>query len=558
MSIILLRHAIGPNLYHRHKVRRAALSPLLLFTAFNAFCGTSYDSPSTDNNAPTTVTESQAFPNTDAYMNKPSRAFDYQDAVAEAERARQAILQKGWKTSPRSNSPEGIKAWREENHRVIVEAERARQSVLKAGKNRILLERIQEAHKQERQYSQPLPVLHDDVAENAAPATGTPRMEEHPAVPNPRTTPDHAPERPMAPAHAEEASFSDEKPFTWLNFGLILLLVMAALGVWLYRRNRIKDYVRKPAPARRPTVPQPSVPVDRTGVPAWAGAFSSTDYAHFMDVVQAYFQQRNIPVTLNDGMVLVTGKSYALGLQNLAGICHQATSRERWPAIIARQFDRLIADNENAADNPKPESLSFTDIANRLRVRLYPEMKDINPDNFVSRREIEGVVTMLVEDQPETMRPITRAEAKAWGKSDRELFNIALQIMSQESLTLEEARLNSNLSILFANDISDYTSSWALMLDKLKDCVGTFGSIVSVPNRHCLFVVPAETPDVLQAVHKVMSGTLELYRKGPGSISPHLYWYYQRKFTRISYPQKDGVIGLELPEAFAIMLKTAK
>lgn len=549
MRILLSLHAIGPGEPRQHTVRSAALAPVLFFTAFNAFCGTSYDSPSPGNTASTTIADSQASPSTAAYMNAPSGRFDYQAAMADAERARQAVLQKGWQTSPRSNSPEDLKAWREENHRVIVDAEHARQSVLKAGEDRIRLARIQEEHEQERH-----------------PASGSLRMEEHPAAPIPRSAPDQAPQRPMAPTHAKEAGISDDKPLAWLRLGLILLLI-AAIGGWLYRQFRTPSQavharpnpVKPAATSATPPVSQAAAASSpRTGsVPGWATFTAAADYEHFMKEVRAYFRKRNIAITLNDDRVQPVGGNHILGLRNLAQLCRQA-DRSEWSGIVAKQFDLLLANAAKAADRTQPAP-EFSDIADRLRIRLYREDQiGAHAAQLVCRRDMEGVLTVLVEDRPETMQTISRGDAAAWGKSDDELFAIAERHLRNADFTLQEAKFDDKLSILFARDDCNYTSSRALILDLLKDCVGTYGSLVTVPNRHCLFVVPVEVPQAIQLVGKVMGGTLDLFKEGPGSISPHLYWYYEGEFTRVSYPEADGTVGLKLPHVFNRMMEAQK
>ena len=55
--------------------------------------------------------------------------------------------------------------------------------------------------------------------------------------------------------------------------------------------------------------------------------------------------------------------------------------------------------------------------------------------------------------------------------------------------------------------------------------IGERGAIVSMPIRHSVLVHPIDDSTVRPAIAGMIPITRQLFKQGPGSVSPHLYWW---------------------------------
>jgi hypothetical protein len=69
-----------------------------------------------------------------------------------------------------------------------------------------------------------------------------------------------------------------------------------------------------------------------------------------------------------------------------------------------------------------------------------------------------------------------------------------------------------------------YTTTHALLLDRSLPRQGRHGNLLVVPHRGVLAAFPVDGPDTLHAMEGMLVLAAGLFREGPGSISPHVYW----------------------------------
>jgi len=95
--------------------------------------------------------------------------------------------------------------------------------------------------------------------------------------------------------------------------------------------------------------------------------------------------------------------------------------------------------------------------------------------------------------------------------------------------------LENEISVYVITDASFYTATLALLIDEYPELIGTYGSLVCIPHRQLIACYPVEDIQVLKAIDQLMPIVDQLFREGPGSISPHIYWFQDGGYSAISY-----------------------
>jgi hypothetical protein len=72
--------------------------------------------------------------------------------------------------------------------------------------------------------------------------------------------------------------------------------------------------------------------------------------------------------------------------------------------------------------------------------------------------------------------------------------------------------------------------------------VGAQGALVSIPLAHSVLVHPICDVSLVQAAQAMIPITRQVHQSGPGSLSPHVYWWRDGSLTWIpTYFGRDGV-----------------
>ncbi|MEO7099541.1 MAG: hypothetical protein ABI162_09290 [Luteolibacter sp.] len=290
--------------------------------------------------------------------------------------------------------------------------------------------------------------------------------------------------------------------------------------------------------------------------PEWADFFNAEDYQRFLDIVRADFSLRGLQATISDGVVRVEGGQTQQGLQNLAQICHQSDDRDTWPLLVSEHFtklSRLVGPSGGIHACPN----NFADAAPLLTVKLYPgDCADgMSRDLPVMRMDLEGTLSVLVLDLTDGLRMVNRSMIAGWGKTDVELFDLGLQWLRRDaSIEIGDFELAPGIFIKLVASNGFFAASRALILDQHAGFVGTHGSLIGVPNRHTLIAYPIETRDVIDVIRSLIPMLGGLYKDGPGSISPDMYWYHDGIFTRLPFMSEGHNLVFDPPPDFANLL----
>ncbi len=294
--------------------------------------------------------------------------------------------------------------------------------------------------------------------------------------------------------------------------------------------------------------------------PGWASFFSPDQFAEFKRLIEIHFQQKGQAFSWGEGVLLLKpeepGGLHQLGLVNLAQLCARNPEGD-WASIVDDHFNTL--DKSQTEQRVLEQRLpDFGRVRDLLSVRLWPEdyLKELDASRMIHRRDLPGAISALVYDLPSSIRNVTPDEAKSWGLSIDELFDIALENVRETCIPdVSEQDLGDDHSVFLLSDESFFVASHALLLEEHHArCVGAFGALVGIPHRHVLIAYPIESLAVMQAIPKLIAVILGMERDGPGSISPRLYWLQNREFVDLPFRIDNNTLNFSPPDSFMEML----
>ncbi|HDQ70704.1 MAG TPA: hypothetical protein ENN19_01255 [Chloroflexi bacterium] len=289
--------------------------------------------------------------------------------------------------------------------------------------------------------------------------------------------------------------------------------------------------------------------------PEWADFFTGQAYEAFLQLVLDYFQEREIEVTVGDGVLVDQERDIHFGLQNLAQMCNQSDYGD-WPEIIKIHFESLrrAEDERRDLDQQKQD---FSKIRDILAVRLWPAdyLSSLKHVDIVYREDIAGTVSVLVFDLPNSIIQVSVDDAALWDREIDDLFDVGLQNTwkgAAPDILMEDLGDDVRVAVFQGN--SFYIATHALLLEDYARYVGTYGALVVIPHRHVMVCYPIEDASVIAAVEKLIIITIQMYNEGPGSISPRLYWYEDGRFIDLPYQIADRQLHFAPPERFTAFL----
>ena len=224
--------------------------------------------------------------------------------------------------------------------------------------------------------------------------------------------------------------------------------------------------------------------------------------------------------TIGAGAIrLHNGRS--LGLLQLAQHCH-LRDRNDWHELISAHLCTMTT---HLHDIVEPFS------AFDLRVRLIPDAPDDRDTlrALGARPFAEGIVQVLAIDVPDAVRCVPALEITELGWDLDEAWASALA----QTEVLERPDEIHTIDIGGADIIHvfgdrTFTASMIGVVDQLvaeTADIGPDGAIVSIPLRHSVLVHPVGGHDCRVAIAGMIPITRQLFKQGPGSVSPHLYWW---------------------------------
>lgn len=292
-------------------------------------------------------------------------------------------------------------------------------------------------------------------------------------------------------------------------------------------------------------------------VPEWANFFDKKEYNYFIDIVEEYFKQKNLKISINEGVIIIENNDFELnnlGLLNLAQICKQE-SKSLWKEIIVDHFNRMIDANKFEADFNKIIN-DFEQIQQYIGVRLYHKeyVETVGKENTVYREITDEIIELLVFDLPHTVTSIKPENVSAWNKQTNDLFQIGFKnIKSNYPLEISQQDMDE-YSIWFIQSDNVFASNILLDKDDLKKYIGKYGALIGVPHRHAVIIYPIENLEVTKAINSLIPIIKGMNNEGPGSISDKLYWYNDNRLINLPYDIGDNKLQFYPPDDFVTML----
>jgi hypothetical protein len=321
---------------------------------------------------------------------------------------------------------------------------------------------------------------------------------------------------------------------------IAVILIAVAFGLYIFLRS-LQDQDRK--------APDPKTPPR----PTWANFFSLGEWEAFMREVRCYFDAKGAAYRLDSDGVYLEDGSMQYGLSNLAQVCRQL-KRAEWTQFIHTHFS-LMENSKHEEVELERRIVDFTQVKELLMVRLAA-VGTFPPDApLIIREDLPGTFSYLVFDLPSTVRSVSRDEAKAWGMSDAELFEVGLaNVLHNARPEISQQEFTAGQEAMLLIGDSFFIASHALLLDKHPECLGKAGALVAIPHRHCLIAYPINTMEVVKMVDVMGIVAMGMEREGPGSISPRLYWYYDGTFLDLPFSITKDAFEFFPPDAFTNML----
>ncbi|HSV75258.1 MAG TPA: hypothetical protein VLH79_16000 [Chthonomonadales bacterium] len=263
--------------------------------------------------------------------------------------------------------------------------------------------------------------------------------------------------------------------------------------------------------------------------PEWSVFFSAAEWRRFIEVVCAALEStgRAYRIDAPSGVVyLESGDAEsALGLTNLAQMCHAVGDPGEWPEIVARHFQALSqAVDPFEAGGQEALEADFDRARPVLKVRLYPV--DYTEADLVAFPVADGIIAALTYDLPQTVVTVRPEALERWGTGPEALFEQALDNVWSEGRVMEqpfEPAPSIQATALVGE--SFFTATHALMLDRYLIPPPDMGAIVAIPTRHTVLYAGIRDASVVASISVLSLAARGLHADGPGSVSPGLYWW---------------------------------
>jgi hypothetical protein len=255
---------------------------------------------------------------------------------------------------------------------------------------------------------------------------------------------------------------------------------------------------------------------------------------------------RRVP---GDAMLLEGANRLHVSMRNLRQLA-RLVPRDDWPALVADHVTTIVTAIE------EPLDLSDFELTQHLlRTRIYPAEADNGM--LAARPFAPGLIEAVVVDTPTTVRTVTVEEMDGWPVSGDALFMLGrANVRSDGRLQVDEQDLGG-VPVSVLHGWSFYAATHLAWLEEYVD-VGPHGALVIAPSRS-LIVAHVIQPRVgyrwtVAAAQELQAQAYQAYEEGPGSLSPHLFWWRTGELALLE-TRYDGD-SLVLPRDFLDVLTT--
>jgi hypothetical protein len=293
-------------------------------------------------------------------------------------------------------------------------------------------------------------------------------------------------------------------------------------------------------------------------VPEWANFFTEDEYSNFIIAVTQYFSKLGADFRVDNGVLLVDENAFGfgqLGLLNVAQRCKQSDESD-YDEIVRAHFESMRRSKE-FTDKFEEYVDDFEQAKAYIGVRLYAYdyISHLGEDKVLGKPYAEGIYAMLVFDLPDTVMNIQPEQLEKWGKSLEEVYALGIEnIQNKYAFDFRKEDIEG-MDIFFSINDHFFTGNILFDIDQYEGALGKKGALVGFPHRHTIIFKPIDSMDFLSALNFMISATYGMHQEGPGSVSPHLYWYYEGKLMHLPYEIEDNTLKFIPPQEFNDMLE---
>ncbi|GLW65010.1 hypothetical protein Arub01_32540 [Actinomadura rubrobrunea] len=253
-----------------------------------------------------------------------------------------------------------------------------------------------------------------------------------------------------------------------------------------------------------------------------------------------------------DVMLLEGPNRLHVSMRNLRQLA-RLVPRDDWPALVSDHVTTIVTAVE------EPLDLSDFDLAQHLlRTRIYPAEADNGV--LAARPFAPGLIEVVVVDTPTTVRTVTTEEMHGWPVSGDALFMLGRSnVRGDGPLQVDEDELGG-VRVVVLHGWTFYAATHLAWLEEYLP-IGPYGALVVAPNRSQIVAHPllpsgscprARYRAAVTAARELQAHARRAYEEGPGSLSPHLYWWRMGELTLLDVRyQGDAVV---LPDEFTSVL----
>jgi hypothetical protein len=289
--------------------------------------------------------------------------------------------------------------------------------------------------------------------------------------------------------------------------------------------------------------------------PEWAGFMDGEEFKAFGEALTKELEKLGFKhqLELEEGMAEVQigdNDPHRLGLLNLAQLCN-ANDRKHWPEIIDQHLDKLILTRAERESILEQLAYSFEAARPYLKVRLYPDELGDMVEHMVHYRPAEGLLAVLMYDLPDSVASVAKSHVENWGRSTEELFRIGLEhVRDEPGMDADAFEAEKGISFQLLGGESHFVASRSLLLDEYLTEGCPHGVLVAMPHRHVVLYHPIKDLSVVKAISSLIAVAHGMYSKGPGSITPNIYWYRNGEYLLLPSKVEGRNIEFVPPQRF--------
>lgn len=287
------------------------------------------------------------------------------------------------------------------------------------------------------------------------------------------------------------------------------------------------------------------------------GIFRKNKLDNHFNAVERYFSMQNKDLEFNKKNLSfsIQGTKEIYGLENLFQQMSSASTNE-WQDIIKNHFDYIERGNRYQKEFEKKRS-NFSNIKDLLAVKLWPEdYIAAHIQDAVYQDFSEGIKAVVAFDLPDTISQITKEDLKNWGKTEKEIFDIALRNTKKKKVTIEDVDLGESVFIKVIESESGFASSNVLFIDEYKECIGKYGALIGVPTGLALICYPINDLKVVKTINNFIMINNGAFQRGPYSLTSDLFWYHEGEYIKLPYNIDGKTLNFTPPDDFIEMLNS--